>query len=142
VNLNYQAKDKLYAGLSAAASYTRSHYSIGTNLNTELFSQNYTGNITYKMPFSIRVSSDFIVQVNGQQGNLPGNTIVTWNASVYRTLFRNNQGEIRLSGFDLFNRNRGFSQTTGDNYIETRENTVLQRYFILSLRYNFRVNLM
>ncbi|MDP4262044.1 MAG: hypothetical protein Q8941_05885, partial [Bacteroidota bacterium] len=69
-------------------------------------------------------------------------TIATWNASVFRFIFRNNKGEIRLSGFDLLNRNKGFSQTTGDNYIETRENTVLQRYFVLSLRYNFRVNVM
>jgi hypothetical protein len=59
---------------------------------------------------------------------------------VYRTFLRNNQGEIRFAGFDLLNRNKGFSQTTGTNYIETRENAVLKRYFMLSLKYNFRVN--
>jgi len=142
VNINYQAKDKLYVGLSAAISYSRYHYSIGTNLNTELLSQNYTANTAYILPFSIRVSSDLTLQINGRQGNLPGTTIATWNASVYRTLFRNNKGEIRFTGYDLLNRNKGFSQSTGANFIETRENTILQRYFLLSLRYNFRVNMM
>jgi Outer membrane protein beta-barrel family/Carboxypeptidase regulatory-like domain len=141
-NLNYHTQDKLYAAVTAAVNYSHSHYSIGANLNTELFSQIYSANITYRMPFSIRVSSDLAFQINGKQGNLPGRTIATLNASVYRNIFRNNKGEIRLSGFDLLNRNTGFSQTTGSNYIETRENTVLQRYFVLSLRYNFRVNIM
>jgi len=137
VNINYQAKDKLYAGLSAAVNYSRSHYSIGTNLRTELFSQNYTASIAYILPLSIRVSSDLTVQINGRQGGLPGTTIATWDVSVYRSLLRNNKGEIRLTGYDLLNRNKGLSQATGTNYIETRENTVLQRYFLLSLRYNF-----
>ncbi|MDP4264521.1 MAG: outer membrane beta-barrel protein, partial [Bacteroidota bacterium] len=118
--LNYHADDKLYAGVSAGVNYNRSNYSIGNNLNTELVSQNYAANITYMLPLGIRVSSDFTVLVDGKQGNLPGRTIATWNASVFRFIFRNNKGEIRLSGFDLLNRNKGFSQTTGDNYIETR----------------------
>jgi len=141
LNLNYQAKEKLYGGLSAALSYTHSQYSIGTNLNTDLLSQNYVANITYKMPWSIYVSSDFNLQLNGKQGNLPGTTIAGWNASMYRNIFRNKKGEIRIAGFDLLNKNKGFSQSSGGNYIETRENTVLKRYFVLSLRYNFRVSI-
>jgi hypothetical protein len=139
--INYHSGNKLFAGVSASLNYNCSNYSIGNNLNTELLSQNYSGNITYVLPLSIRISSDFNLQINGKQGNLPGTTIVSWNASLFKNIFRNNRGEIRLSGFDLLNRNKGFSQNTGDNYIETRENAVIQRYFLLSLRYNFRVNI-
>jgi len=91
----------------ASVNYNRSHYSIGDNLNTELFSQNYSGNITYVLPLSIRISSDFNWQINGRQGNLPGTTIAILNASLFKNIFRNNRGEIRLSGFDLLNRNKG-----------------------------------
>jgi Outer membrane protein beta-barrel family len=125
---------------STSEYYSHSQYSTGTNLNTDLLSQNYSGNIVYLLPFGIRISSELTLQINGRQGNLPGTSIANWNASVYRALFRSNQGEIRLSGFDLLNRNKGFYQMTGTNYIETRENAVLQRYFMLSFRYNFRVN--
>jgi hypothetical protein len=140
VNINYQAKDKFFAGMSAGVSYTRSKYSIGTNLNTEFLSQNYGANINYTLPLSIHVTSDFALQINGKQGTLPGTTIASWNAAMYRTFLRNNQGEIRFSVFDILNRNKGYSQTIGTNYIETRENAVLKRYFMVSFRYNFRVN--
>lgn len=140
LNLNYQSKEKLFAGLSAALTYTRSRYSIGANLNTDFLSQHYAANITWTMPLRIRLSSDITIQLNGRQANLPGNTNTAWNASVYRNLFKDNKGEIRVSVFDLLNRNKGFSQAIGSNYIETRESAVLRRYFVLSLRYNFRVS--
>lgn len=140
INLNYHTGEKLEGGLSATVNYSRSWYSIEENLNTELFSQHYSANITYTLLFSIRVSSDFSVQITGKQGSLPGITITTWNASVYRNIFRDNKGEIRFSAFDLLNRNTAFRPSAGNNYIETQESNVLRRYFILSLRYNFRAN--
>lgn len=140
-NLNYHTKEKLYAGLSASVNYSRSNYSIGSDLNTKLFLHNYSMNVTYVLPFSIRVSSDLAVQINGKQGNLPGRTITSWNASVFRNIFRNSKGEISLSAFDLLNRNAGFNRSASGNYIETRESNVVRRYFILNLRYNFRTEL-
>jgi hypothetical protein len=93
------------------------------------------------LPLSIRLSTNFNINIIGKQGNLPGRTIATWNASAFRNIFRSNKGEIRISAFDLLNRNSGFSQIIGDNFIETRENNVLQRYFTISFRYNFRMSI-
>ncbi len=138
VNINYHSDDKIFAGLSAAVSYNHSHYSIGTDLNTGLFTQKYSANIVYMLPCKIRATSDFIFQMSSKQGNLPGTSVVVWNASLLMNIFRNNQGEIGLSGSDLLKTNKGISQAADANYIETRENAVLQRYFMLSLRYNFR----
>jgi Outer membrane protein beta-barrel family len=135
--LNYHVSERLYAGVQASVMYNHSHYSIGGNLNTELISQNYSSDITYLLCSTMRVSTDFIVRVNGAQGNLPGRTIPTWNAAIYRNILKN-KAEIRLTGYDLLNQNKGFYQVTGDNYIETRESGVLKRYFLLSFRYNFR----
>lgn len=138
VNLNYQAKEKFTAGLSAHANYNRSRYSIGDDLNTALFSHVYSANFTYNLPWRIYFSSDLNLQVYGAQGNLPGRTVAMLNASIYKTLW-SNKAEIRFSGYDLLNRNTGFSQSTVDNYIETRESAVMQRYFTLRFRYNFRM---
>jgi hypothetical protein len=88
------------------------------------------------LPYSFYTSSDLNEQVNGKQGILPGKTITNLNASIYKNIFRNNKGEIKLSAYNILNSSTGFSETKAANYIQTQNSTVLNRYIVLSLRYN------
>jgi hypothetical protein len=53
-----------------------------------------------------------------------------------KQLFKSKRGEIKLSVFDILNENQSFNRYVGENYIEDVQNTVLQRFFMLTFTYN------
>lgn len=61
-----------------------------------------------------------------------------WNAGIGKKLFAKQQGEIRLSVFDLLGQNRSIAQTFTESYNQTVTSNVLQRYFMLTFTYNIR----
>ncbi|MEL6867287.1 MAG: hypothetical protein AAFP19_22870, partial [Bacteroidota bacterium] len=61
-----------------------------------------------------------------------------WNASLGKNLFENEQGEISLSIFDALGQNRSINRVVNELYVEDTQNTVLQRYVMLSFRYQFK----
>jgi hypothetical protein len=61
------------------------------------------------------------------------------NASLYRNLFPDKRTELRLSGYNLLNSSENTGQTANENYIETRQSNVLNRFVLLSIIYHFRV---
>ena len=60
------------------------------------------------------------------------------NLSVYKTMLKSKKGEIRLSAYDVFNKNRGISQQAYGNVVSQEQVRTLARYFMLSFTYNMR----
>jgi hypothetical protein len=58
-----------------------------------------------------------------------------WNASIAQELFKNRRGEVKFSVYDLLKQNQSIIRDVQDNYIEDIQNTVLQRFFLLSFTY-------
>lgn len=65
-------------------------------------------------------------------------TVLLCNAALSRNFLRDKAGEIRLSAFDLLNRNKSFSRFAGDTYIDATSNNPLRRFFLVSFIYNFK----
>jgi hypothetical protein len=61
-----------------------------------------------------------------------------WNAGIAKKIFKKQQGEIKLSVFDILGQNASFAQTYTEAYNETLRSNVLQRYFMLTFTYNIR----
>ncbi len=61
-----------------------------------------------------------------------------WNAGLAKKIFKKQQGEIRLSVFDILGQNASFAQTFTDAYNQTVRTNVLQRYLMLTFTYNIR----
>lgn len=61
-----------------------------------------------------------------------------WNASIGKKFLKNNQAELKLSGYDLLKQNRAFSRTIADAYVQTSYTNVLSRYFMLTFTYNLQ----
>jgi hypothetical protein len=138
LGLSYHKDDKLFIDLSAGFNFRSSHYSVQQSQDINSLSQRYFMETSLLLPFNLTLASDFEVEVVGRQRNLPGKTISVWNASISKNLFRNKQGELRLLAFDLLNRNSGFRSIAGENYIQTSDQQVLHRLFLLSFIYNIK----
>ncbi len=87
----------------------------GLNLRNELSQQMYRG-------LSDEFNQDFVL----------------WNLSLGKKLFKNQQGEIRATVFDLLNQNRNINRSVTESYIEDVTTQVLQQYFMFSFIYNIR----
>ena len=59
-----------------------------------------------------------------------------WNSSLAYSVLKD-KGTITLKAYDLLNQNTNTRRIATANYIEDRESTVLQRYFMLSFSWKF-----
>jgi hypothetical protein len=61
-----------------------------------------------------------------------------WNAAVGKKLFAKQQGEIKLTAFDILNQNNSITRNITSTYIEDVQTNVLQQYFMVVFTYNIR----
>jgi hypothetical protein len=61
-----------------------------------------------------------------------------WNVAVAKKFLKNQNGELRLSVFDLLKQNRSISRIIQPNYIEDQQTQVLTQYFMLTFSYKIR----
>jgi hypothetical protein len=136
----YYIKEKFGASASARLNGNWSRYSVDAGNTSRLFSHNYIASLYYEFSKAIFISSEINVIINAAEQHLAGTQAAVWNATVMKRLFKNQAGEIKLSAFDILNKSNNIYQHTGDNYIETTKMEVLKRVFVLSFKYNFRIN--
>lgn len=65
-------------------------------------------------------------------------TLSVLNAAVGYKFLKRNAGELRLTGFDLFNKNTTINRQITDTYIQDNLVQALPRYFVLNFTYNLR----
>jgi hypothetical protein len=112
-------------------------------------SNNTVGNSDYyNLYFRLRLSytfwDNFIFMTNGnyqyyssaQNNYNPNNLLV--NISLSKKFLHNNQAEIKITAFDIFNKNNGLQKNSNELYIEDVTTNVLKRYFLLTFTYNLR----
>lgn len=138
LRFDYTPSDKftIYANSNWNISDTR--YSISSGQNQKIVNSTYSAEMNIKLPKEIYFNSRFTYTsyVNKRFGfdqNMP-----ILNLSVYKTMLKSKKGEIRLSAYDLFNKNRGISQSAYQNFVSQEQVRTLARYFMLSFSYNMR----
>ena len=139
VKLNYSIATKFIAELAGGSEYSDYRYSVNPEQNTRSWTQNATLNLSYELPLGINIQSTYSWMHQGTSGLLPSQSSGVLNAAIFKRLFEKQQWQIRLSGFDLLNTNRNYTQSAAFNYVYTNQTNQLQRMLLLSLVYDFRM---
>jgi hypothetical protein len=63
--------------------------------------------------------------------------IILWNAWVGKKFLKKDALLIKVSANDLLNQNIGFNRTVNSNYISQNTYSTIQRFFLLSVVWNF-----
>ena len=138
LSMNTNINEKTDLNLSGNVTYSLARYSIQPTQNTNFLTSiaNFRG--LHRFGNRFFVQSD--VYYSGNAGRAAGynQQFVLLNATIGQYLFRNKQGELRLSGYDLLNQNRSITRNTTETYIEDTQSLVLRRYFMLSFNYSIR----
>jgi len=126
--------DNIGIYLTADVSFTETEYDINASQNQSIRNETYTLEFSAKTFAKLLFSSKFNYRRFSNDRFSLQREIPVLDLSVSRTFLKNNSGEVRLSIYDVFNRNVGFQST---DFFQS-QNTNLSRYLLLSLTYNIR----
>jgi hypothetical protein len=136
LRLSYNYKEKLDVSISASINYNSARYTLNQNNNNAYYTYAYSADISYSFPKEFVLSTD--ADYTTQSGLTSGfnQQYFLWNASFGKQLLKNKRGELKFSVFDILKQNRSITRNFTDNYVEDVQNTVLQRFFMLTFTYN------
>ena len=110
-------------------------YEIDENTKQEFYNQSLFADISYFSKNSFSIESGIDLNFYSEQNFGEQQLIPIWTASISKYIFQDQRGEIKLSVFDILNKNLGINRTSTLNYIENSEELSLGRYFMLSFTY-------
>jgi hypothetical protein len=138
VNMNITPTKDLALNINARYGINNTDYSINKSQNQQIITQSYSSNLSMKLAKSLYFNGTynhtfFRNDRFGQSTNIP---II--NGSIYKQFLSNNKGELRLSIYDLLNRNQNFNLNAGTNVVSQSNTLALARYFMLTFSYNIK----
>jgi hypothetical protein len=138
IKINSSASEKVDYEISYKACYSVMNNSIQSETDQNYFTGNFNLKI-YAAPISkLVISSDFSM-INYYGIDLyDANNKAVWNASIAWKFLKHNYGELKFSVHDLLRSDTSVSRTITNNYIEDKESTVLQQYFLITFSYKIK----
>jgi hypothetical protein len=136
LDLTPSEKFTLYS--SANVGVTNARYSINTTQNAQFFNQTYTADANAQLPKNFYLNANFNYRLFQNPRFGINQDVPILNLSAYKIFLKNKRAEVRLTAYDVLNRNLGVTQTANLNFVTTQQVRTLARYFMLSLTYNMR----
>lgn len=138
VVLSSNVSPKVDFTLSSNSNFSKVSNTLQTQLNTTFFNQNS------RFRTNLMFGKGFVFQTEVSHQYFSGLTsafnqnFFLWNMSLGKKLFKNQQGDLRLTAFDVLKQNNSIQRNVTESYIEDTQSNVLQRYFMLVFTYNIR----
>lgn len=125
--------------VSLMPSYNTSSNSInGIKTNNDSYGASGNFDLMFRLPAKIEFRTDGRYQYTGKSQSFDESiNRLTWDASVNKKFLKSESLVLSLTGKDLLNQNTGFNRSVYNNTINQSNNTTIQRYFLLSLTWDF-----
>jgi hypothetical protein len=138
LNLYYQVEEKFEANISGDWDYNRTKSSLREDITTQYWVSTYSANAEYTIKKKYKIGTNCDINIRQKTADFSQNfNTVIWNASASRTFFKADNLKLEISCHDMLNQNIGFRRNATSNYINENTYTVLKRYFMISLTWNF-----
>jgi hypothetical protein len=131
--------DKKYSiSISPNATYTSSTSSVQKSIQTNYWTFSLSPNVDVYLPLKFQIHSDADINFRQKTSVFDNNTnVILWNAWVGKKFIKKDALLLKATVNDLLNQNLGFSRTVSNNYITQNTYATIQRYFMLSVVWNF-----
>ena len=136
VSVSASYKEKLNLSFEAAYTINSSKYSLQSAMNTDYLQQRYGADLDWQLPKRFFFSTDLNYTINSRRADEFNTKVPIWNASISKQFMKYSRGEIKLTAFDLLDKNIGISRTSNQNYIEDSRVNTLRRFFMLTFTYS------
>lgn len=132
--LNYRELVEFEPGYGISLNNTK--YNLDNIEDVKYTAQNLSARLTTYWPENLVWGNDIRYTYNGNVGPGFRKDALFWNMSLGLDLF-NKQATVKILAYDLLNQNTNVRRTTGEDFIQDFQGTVLQRYFMGSFTYKF-----
>jgi hypothetical protein len=145
-NTNWNLGAVLSSNISQAVDfhlgYTANFNTARSDLRSSADNGYYQGQLTGQLTLNGLKGWVLENQVNYQQyaglGAGYDKDALVWNAALGHKFLKNDALELRATAYDILGRNVSVAREVGDTYVENTATNMLQRYVMVSLRYNLR----
>jgi hypothetical protein len=138
VNLSLNWNDIIELKPMYSPGISRTRYTDPTFKNLQVVTHYVENELIIRWPKKIVWETNVGYRFNSEVApGLPKDNLL-WNAAVTLLMFKGDVGFLKLSVFDLLNRNNGFFRFANGNQITDQQTNVLQRYGALTFTYNIR----
>ncbi len=136
IGYTYRYKQYLDVNLRTHVTVTRSRYQLNQAQNQKFINSGHEGDATvhFLKRFNATAELNYTRFTNRSAGF--NQSVPICNLSVSSFLLKDNRGELRLSAFNVLNRNAGVTQFASLNYIEQSTHNALGNFYMLSFTYN------
>lgn len=138
INYTFSIDEVLDLNLVARHNYNNTNNAINKALNTNYVTRVYNADLIGYLPFNMVMSQSLNYTIN--EGRAPGfNTAIPiWNASISKFFLKNKRAELKISAFDILNKNVGVSRTVSQNQIVDQSYNVINQYFLIGFTYSLQ----
>jgi hypothetical protein len=138
LNFNSYKEKKYSMYISGGPTYSTNESSLQKQLNDNGWGLNANGSVSVYLPGKLEISTDGNYQYKQATASFSDNfEMFIWNASLAKKFFKSENLKLVASGNDLLNQNKGFRRSAFGNMITQNTYTSIQRYFMLSLTWDF-----
>ena len=138
MSYTYIVDDVIDINLTARYSFSNTNNAVNPTLNTNFLTKVFGADMTNYLPFNIVLNQSFNYAINTGRAEGFNTAIPIWNASFSKFFMKNKRAEIKMSAFDLLNKNIGISRNVSQNQIVDRSYNVISQYFLLSFTYSLQ----
>jgi hypothetical protein len=129
--------DRIELGTSYRLGYNRAIYSLQDKATTDYFNHRLGGELFLNLPLNFILTSNINYTFYRGYGDNNNRDMTMWTADLSKRVFKNKQGTIKLSIYDILKQNKSYSRTTTDNYMEDLHSNTLGQFVMISFMYRF-----
>ncbi len=136
--ISSNVSEKIDFTISYTGNFNKVENSIQPQLNNFYYLQSTNFKINLMPWRALVLNTDITNSSYSGLGMVFNQNVFLCNAAIGYKFLKNNSLDIRISVYDLLNRNNSINRNVTENYIEDNQITVLNRYYMLKITYNIR----
>lgn len=137
IGLTYNWNKAIEIAPNYSVSFSRTTYDASNSLENQNFTTHRLGIRTKTtVPKRLEWRNDIRYNYNPQIADGFNKSAWFWNSTLSYSMFKD-QGTLSLKAYDLLKQNNNSKRIASTNFIEDRESTVLEQYFMLSFSWKF-----
>jgi len=131
-------QDNIDVNFKSSTNYNIAKYTLQPTQNADYITQVISAEATWYSKSGWMIAAQFDYTYYGNRSAGYNSNVPLLSPYIAKQIFKNKQGEIRLSVFDLLNQNTSVSRSISNNTITDSRTNTLTRYAQLTFTYNLR----
>lgn len=136
LGLIFNLKEQLEVEPSYTYGWNKTRYNVENISDVAFKTHNFSIKTTSYWPENVIWGNDLVYTYNGNLAEGFDKDAIFWNMSLGLQLFKK-KGSFKILAYDLLNQNINTRRTTGQDFVQDFQGTVLNRYFMASFTLKF-----